>query len=163
MQTSPNLILVDDHLLFRESLKSVITSQNIGCVIGEASNGIEFLKLLSQLKPDLVIMDIEMPGMSGIEATQKAKEMFPQLKLIAYTMYCEEEYFNKMIALGVQGFIIKSSGINMLEEAIHEVMMGNKYFCTMFHEKISGDFKNLTADKTDEGIPQSEQTEYFIC
>ena len=127
MKTIPDLLIVDDHLLFRESLKSVITDQNIGRVIGEASNGIEFIELLSQCTPDLVIMDIDMPDMNGIEATEKALKLMPQLKIIAYTMY-EEDYYNQMIALGVKGLINKSCGISRLEHAIHEVMKGNTYF-----------------------------------
>jgi DNA-binding NarL/FixJ family response regulator len=161
MQTTPRLILVDDHLLFRESLKSVITSQGIGCVIGEASNGIEFLKLLTKIKPDLVIIDIEMPGMSGIEATQKAKEMLPQLKFITYTMFGEEDYFHIMVALGVQGFIIKSSGISVLENAIHEVMMGNTYYSPGFREKIIDSFENSSVTCKIGGITRSAQTKYL--
>jgi len=145
MYNMPRLILVDDHLLFRESLKSVITSENLGRVIGEASNGKEFIGLLSQLKPDLVIMDIDMPEMNGIEATQLAMELMPQLKFIAYTMYCEEDYYTKMIALGVQGFIIKSSGINILENGIHEVMAGSTYLCPMFQELVIRSLESKTA------------------
>jgi DNA-binding NarL/FixJ family response regulator len=148
MYNMPRLILVDDHLLFRESLKSVITSENLGDVIGEASNGQEFIGLLYRLKPDLVIMDIDMPVMNGIEATQKAMELMPQLKVIAYTMYCEQDYYNKMLALGVKGFIIKSSGINILEKGIHEVMTGNTYLCPMFNKKINGSFENINVKDT---------------
>ena len=148
MYNIPRLILVDDHLLFRESLKSVITSENLGQVIGEASNGKEFIGLLSQLNPDLVIMDIDMPEMNGIEATQLAKELMPRLRFIAYTMYCEEDYYTKMIALGVQGFIVKSSGINILEKGIHEVMAGNTYLCPMFRELVIRSLESKTAKNT---------------
>lgn len=140
MNKKPKLVLVDDHLLFRQSLKCIITKENIGIVIGEVSNGIEFIKLLSQLKPDLVLMDINMPKMNGIEATQKALELFPDLKIIAYSMFGEEEYFSKMIAMGVKGFIVKSSSIDELEKAIGEVMKGKTYFSTQLKGKISQSF-----------------------
>lgn len=124
----PNIILVDDHLILRQGIKSLITAENIAKVIGEASNGIELLELLKKNKPDIVIMDIDMPHMNGMEATQKALEMIPELKIIAFTMFGDEEYYYKMIDLGVKGFILKSSGIAELENAINEVMLGESYF-----------------------------------
>ena len=128
MTNKPDIILVDDHLTFRQGLKSFITVENFATVIGEASNGIEFIKLLSTLKPDLVLMDIDMPYMNGIEATQIALSVIPDLKIIAFTMFGDEEYYYKMIKLDVKGFILKSSGINELEKAIRTVMKGESYF-----------------------------------
>ena len=128
MFNKPDVILVDDHIVFRQVLKSIISNENIATVIGEASDGKVFLELLSQLKPDLVLMDIDMPQMNGMEATRKALEMMPDLKIIAFTMYGEEEYYYKMISLGARGFILKSSGINELEKAIETVMNGENYF-----------------------------------
>ena len=119
-KNTPDIIIVDDHLIFRQGLKSLITFENIANVIGEASNGKEFIELLSHLKPDLVLMDIDMPHMNGMEATRKALELIPDLKIIAFTMFGDEEYYYKMIDLGVKGFILKSSGINELEKAISE-------------------------------------------
>jgi DNA-binding NarL/FixJ family response regulator len=133
---NPELIIVDDHLIFRQGLKSLINLENIATVIGEASNGIEFLELLSKLKPDLVLMDIDMPHMNGMEATKKALEMLPDLKIIAFTMFGDEEYYYKMIDLGVKGFILKSSGINELEKAIEDVMNGESYFSNELLRKI---------------------------
>jgi DNA-binding NarL/FixJ family response regulator len=143
MQKIPNLILVDDHLLFRHSIKSILTNENIACVIGEANNGIEFLELLLKLRPDLVLMDINMPQMNGIVATQKAIERYPDLKIIAYTMFGEDDYYQKMIALGVKGFIKKSSSITELEKAIDEVMMGNTYFSDKFQRKTNNTSEDL--------------------
>ncbi|MEI7724177.1 MAG: response regulator transcription factor [Bacteroidota bacterium] len=140
MEGKPDIIIVDDHLTFREGLVSIITMENIATVIGEASNGTAFIELLSHLKPDLVLMDINMPGMDGMEATQKALELMPNLKIIAFTMFGDEEYYYKMIDLGVKGFILKSSGINELEKAIQDVMSGKSYFSGELPKKI---FKNL--------------------
>ena len=132
----PNIILVDDHLILRQGIKSLITAENIAKVIGEASNGIELLELLKKHKPDIVIMDIDMPHMNGMEATQKALEMIPELKIIAFTMFGDEEYYYKMIDLGVKGFILKSSGIAELENAINGVMLGESYFSPEVLRKI---------------------------
>ena len=136
----PNIIIVDDHLIFRQGLKSLMTLENIANIIGEASNGIELLKLLTQLKPDLVLMDIDMPHMNGLEATEKALELMPDLKIIAFSMFSDEEYYYKMIDRGVKGFILKTCGINELETAIKNVMMGDSYFSNELLRKIINNF-----------------------
>ena len=124
----PNIIIVDDHQIFRQGIKSIITLENIATVIGEASNGEDFLKLLSHIKPDLVLLDIDMPFMNGLEATEKALKIMPELKIIAFTMFGDEEYFLKMIELGAVGYILKSCDIIELEKAIRVIMKGEKYF-----------------------------------
>lgn len=146
----PDLIIVDDHLIFRQGLKSLINLENFATVIGEASNGLEFIELLSHKKPDLVLMDIDMPHMNGMEATQKALAMYPDLKIIVFTMFGEEEYYFKMIGLGVKGFILKSSGINELERAIQDIMNGESYFSNELLRKIINNLGHNTGKKTAE-------------
>jgi DNA-binding NarL/FixJ family response regulator len=143
----PDIIIVDDHLIFRQGLKSLITVEKIANVIGEASNGKEFIELLSTHKPDLVLMDIDMPHMNGMEATQKALEIMPDLKIIAFTMFSDEDYYYKMIDLGVKGFILKSSGINELEKAIRDVMLGESYFSNELLRKIINNFGRRNVNK----------------
>lgn len=144
----PNLIIVDDHLIFRQGLKSIITMEEIAEVIGEASNGIELLELLKHLKPDLVLMDIDMPQMNGLEASEKALELMPDLKIIAITMFGDEEYYYKMIDRGVNGFILKTSGINELETAIQKVMNGESYFSNELLRKIITNFGRTNKEKS---------------
>ena len=124
----PDIIIVDDHLIFRHGLKAIINYEDIGSIIGEASNGEEFLKIIAYLKPDLVLMDIDMPFMNGFEATQKALLIMPDLKIIGFTVFSETEYYDKMLKIGAKGFILKSSGFNELEIAIKSVMNGEIYF-----------------------------------
>jgi len=143
----PNIILVDDHLIFRQGLKSIFTIENIANVIGEASNGLELLNLLTHLKPDLVLMDIDMPHMNGLEATEKALELMPELKIIAFSMFSDEEYYYKMIDRGVKGFILKTSGINELENAIKNVMSGDTYFSNELLRKIINNFGHSNSNK----------------
>ena len=138
----PSIIIVDDHLIFRQGLKSIISQENFATIIGEASNGIEFLELLSSRKPDVVLMDIDMPHMNGLEATEKAMKLMPDLKIIAFTMFGDEEYYYKMIDRGVKGFILKTSGINELENAIRDVMLGESYFSNELLRKIITHFSN---------------------
>ena len=121
-------MIVDDNQTFRQSLILLITIENIAEVIGKAANGFQFIELLKNKKPDLVLMDIDMPEMNGIEATQKALELIPGLKIIVFSMYGNEEYYSKMIELGVRGYILKSCHIDEFEKAIHQVMKGGNYF-----------------------------------
>ena len=154
----PNIIIVDDHLIFRQGLKSIITLENIANVIGEASNGIEFIELLSDLKPDLVLTDIDMPRMNGLDATEKALEILPELKIIAFSMFSDEEYYYKMIDRGVKGFILKTSGINELETAIQNVMLGDTYFSNELLRKIINNFgrTNITKQTALENLTERE-------
>ena len=126
----PTLIIVDDNQTFRQSLILLITIENVANVIGKASNGIEFLELLAGQKPDLVLMDIDMPEMNGIDATRKALEIMPDLKIIVFSMYGNEEYYTKMKQLGVKGYLLKSCHIDEFEKAIRDVMKGKNYFFT---------------------------------
>jgi DNA-binding NarL/FixJ family response regulator len=141
-QHKPDIIIVDDHLIFRQGLKAIINFENIGSIIGEASNGEDFLELIKTLKPDIVLMDIDMPQMNGFEATQKALALIPGLKIIAFTVFAEKEYFDRMIAIGAKGFILKSDGFNVLENAISIVMKGENYFIDN-SEKVVNNKKNI--------------------
>lgn len=143
----PDIIIVDDHQIIRQGLKFIITNRKIGKVIGEASNGKIFIELLSHLKPDLVLMDIEMPVMNGIASTKKAIELMPDLKIIAFTMFGNEFNYYNMITLGVKGFILKSSSVNELESAVNAVMKGESYFSNEIMRKIIDDFSLLEHPK----------------
>lgn len=163
---TPDIIIVDDHLIFRQGLKSLIANENIANVIGEASNGLEFIKLLTYLKPDIVLMDIDMPHMNGMEATQKALELYPDLKIIAFTMFSDEEYYYKMIDMGVKGFILKSSGINELEKAIEDILLGESYFSNELLRKIITNLgRNNVKRNTEVGrlTPREMEVLRYIC
>jgi DNA-binding NarL/FixJ family response regulator len=136
MERIPDIIIVDDNLTFRQGLKSILTIERIANVIGEASDGAEFIDLLLCLNPDLVLLDFDMPNMNGFEATKKARVLIPDLKIIALTMFGKKEYYFKMIDLGIMGFVLKSSGINELEKAIKAVMKGENYFSGNLQENI---------------------------
>ena len=155
----PKLIIVDDHLIFQQGLKTMINSRNIATVIGQATNGKDFIELLSHNKPDLVLMDIDMPQMNGLEATKKALELFPDLRIIIVSMFGDEEYYYKMIETGVKGFVLKSSGISELETAIKEVMSGESYFSNEILRKI---IQNISTRKTQKTIEIESLTEREI-
>lgn len=128
MEKKYKVILVDDHKLFRDGLKFVINQMDDFEVIAEASDGNEFLKVLDEQSADLVLMDISMPELDGVEATKQATSKYPGLRVLVVSMYCDEEYYYQMIQAGVMGFILKESGQNELERAIRSVVNGENYF-----------------------------------
>jgi DNA-binding NarL/FixJ family response regulator len=123
-----NIIIVDDHKLFREGLKILLQNLEEVNEVWEASDGEMFLNMLKTCPPDLVLMDIEMPRINGIEATTRALEMHPDLKVLALSMYSDEEYFQKMVDAGVCGFLLKNSEFSEVRKAITSVVQGNNYF-----------------------------------
>ena len=132
----PKVIIVEDHDMFRDAIKSMLILDNIADVVSEASNGEEFLEILDKHKPDLVLMDIDMPIMNGIEATKKAIEKYPELKVLVLTMFGEEKYYVEMIEAGAKGFVLKSSNKSELIKAIVDVINGQSYFSNELLSKI---------------------------
>jgi DNA-binding NarL/FixJ family response regulator len=122
------LIIADDHNLFRNGLKLLLSGYSHIKVVAEASDGKELLELLETIKADAVLIDIEMPVLNGIDAARSAIEKFPDLKIISLSMYGEEEYYYRMINVGVKGFILKNSEIAEVIKAIDTVMNGGTYF-----------------------------------
>lgn len=122
------IIIVDDHSLFRESIKLLIENENLGEVIGEAENGQVFLNLLKTLSPDLVIMDIEMPVMGGLEAIRKGLKMKHNLKILVFSMQNEASNYIELIRAGAMGIILKTSGKNEFEKAIKAIAKDDNYF-----------------------------------
>lgn len=120
--------LVDDHQLFRSGINFIISDTEDIEIAFEASNGQEFLDFLDQYQPDLVLMDINMPVVDGVEATRRALEKYPQLKVLVLSMFGEVDYYNTMIDLGVKGFILKDIDNDELIDAIRKVNRGGSYF-----------------------------------
>jgi len=127
-QDKITIMIVDDHEIFRNGLKMVINKIDRAEVVAEAGNGREFLDQIEKEQPEIVFMDIEMPVMNGIEATEKALSKYPEMKIIALTMFNEDDYIQSMIDLGVKGFLIKNVTKDILDQAIHSVHQGRNYY-----------------------------------
>jgi len=134
MQEKKKVMIVEDHAVFREGLKRVISEMDGFELAGEAENGAVFLEMLKKVVPDIVLMDIHMPVMDGIEATEKALNGNPSLKVLVVSMSGEEEYVYAMVEKGVSGFILKTSGVRDIERAITRVAAGQQYYA----EEIMG-------------------------
>ena len=136
------VIVVDDHELFRKGVIMVLKKMDNVEVIGEAGDGKEFLAMLNSHKPDVVFIDIKMPLMNGIEATTIATDRFPEINIIALSMFGEEEYLHKMINAGAKGFLLKNSSIGEIERAINLVSSGKN----CYSDDLLGYFTNKFID-----------------
>ena len=128
MEEKLKIFIVDDHEFFRNGLKMVINRLKYARVCGEASTGREFLDMLAKAEPDIVMMDIQMPGMNGIEATRLALEEYPDLKVAALTMFDDEEYVQSMIDAGAKGFLLKNITKDVLDQALQAINSGKNYY-----------------------------------
>jgi DNA-binding NarL/FixJ family response regulator len=125
-----NVMIVDDHAIFRQGLRTILGGMDDITVISEAENGRDFIDQLVTHSPDLVFMDVRMPVMNGIEATKSALRTNPGLKIVALSMFGEEEYLHKMIEAGVTGFILKTIKRPEFELALQRFRAGKAYFST---------------------------------
>jgi len=128
MEKCIEIMIVDDHEIFRKGLAMVINKMKNTKVVAEAGNGKVFLDLIEKVKVDLVFMDIQMPVMNGIDATKAALEKFPDLKIVALSMFGEEEYLQNMVDAGVQGFLLKNISKEDLYRAINLISEGMNYY-----------------------------------
>lgn len=126
------VIIADDHVIFRKGLKTVLNEIYFVKVIDEVSNGKDLLRIMKSSPADIVLMDINMPTMNGIEATQKVKEKYPKTEIIALTMHEEIGYFNKMLEAGAKGFLLKKTNKEQLENALKTVYQGDNFFADEF-------------------------------
>lgn len=130
------IILVDDHKMFREGLKFALSQMEGIEVTGEASDGNQFLDVIKEKKADVVLMDISMPKMDGVEATQKALQIDPDIKIITLSMFSDTEYYLKMVGAGTKGFLVKETGVDELLKAIQIVNEGGTYFSQQLLQNI---------------------------
>jgi DNA-binding NarL/FixJ family response regulator len=126
------ILLVDDHPLVRRQIRRLIEEHPELEVVGEAGDGVEFLELLERGVPDLVILDLSMPRLGGIEAAQRAKAAHPQLKILVLTMHKSREYLEESLAAGVEGYVIKETLDQELLPAIAALRGGGTYLAKFF-------------------------------
>jgi DNA-binding NarL/FixJ family response regulator len=155
------IFLADDHTLVRKGFKSILESVENFAVIGEAENGEELLEKLEKSDPDLILLDYNMPGMNGVEITEKIREKDESIKIIMLTMHDNETIILDAISAGINGYLYKEAEVSELEHAINEVIGGKDYFSEGVKEKIIKFHKNRKRGKfyelTEERIPLSKR------
>lgn len=142
-----NILIVDDHKIVRDGIKSLLDGETDFAIVAEASNGKEALEILEKQDPDLIIMDISMPEMDGIEATKAIKMSYPSIKVLALTMVADSHKIRSMIEAGASGYILKSSNREDLITALHNVKKGQVHFSDEATKAILEEMINPSLNK----------------
>jgi DNA-binding NarL/FixJ family response regulator len=116
-----HVLIVDDHAILRDGIRSLLDRQDGIRVVGEASNGIEALARVGELQPDIVLMDVAMPEMDGLEATRRIKETYPEVRVLILTQHDSQEYVAPLLQAGASGYVLKRSGGREVVTAIRQV------------------------------------------
>jgi len=123
------IFIVDDHTLLREAWRMALTADTAFTVVGEAGNGEEAVEMVAKLRPDVVTMDINLPGIDGIEATRQVKKRLPGVKVLGISLHNQPSYARKMMQAGAMGYVTKNSSKEEMYKAITEIHQGRKYVC----------------------------------
>ncbi|MGB5418815.1 response regulator [Algibacter sp.] len=137
-----NVVLADDHVLVRDGIKALLEDQSGIVVIDEASNGKEALEVLARNKPHVLIIDIRMPEMNGIEAVREVNKIYTDVRTLVLSMHDSEEYVVQAIQAGADGYLLKGASKEEFLKAIHKVASGGKYFTGDVSAIIMNNFVN---------------------
>jgi len=122
------VLLADDHMIVREGLRALLEAEGDVEVVGEAQTGRQAVQLTKRLRPAVVVMDIAMPLLNGLEATRQIRKAVPATRVLILSGYSDDEYIRQVILLGAAGYLIKQSSADLLAKAIREVEKGNTFF-----------------------------------
>ena len=121
------LLLADDHQLMRDGLKALIAEEKDMMLVGEAENGFETIRMAEQKNPHVIIMDVAMPDLNGIEATRQILQINPMVKVVALSGHSSKEFVRQMLDAGASAYLLKSRAYEELTQVVHEVIAGRKY------------------------------------
>jgi DNA-binding NarL/FixJ family response regulator len=130
------VLLVDDHRMVREGLRSVLERDDGFTVVGEATNGREALSEFIRLKPDVVVMDVAMADLNGIEATSQILSKDPAARVVALSSHADQRYIRAMLAAGACGYVLKANAYDELRRAVEAAAAGNKYLCAEITDRV---------------------------
>ncbi len=154
-----NVLIVDDHPLLRQGLSRLLELEGGLNVVGQASNGIEALNLLDQLEPDVLLLDINMPGMNGLEVAKTARLKHPKTEILVLTIHDNESYVNEMIRIGAKGYLLKDAEPREVVQAIKKVVTGETAYSAHLMERVMERYHHLEVQY---GRLQSAATMYDL-
>jgi two-component system, NarL family, response regulator NreC len=143
------VLLADDHTIVRQGLKLILSSRPDLEVVGEAANGREVLELAEKLKPDVILMDVAMPELNGIEATRRLNQISPRTKVLALSMHKEAVYVREILKAGARGYILKDAIDTELVNAIQSVARGDGYISPAISGALLSDYRQNLTDPLD--------------
>ena len=140
---SYRLVLADDHLMFRQGIKKILEENGDIEVVGEATDGLELLNLLKKVTPNVVVLDISMPNIRGIEATREIKSAYPDVKILILTMHKRREYLYHCLSAGAEGYLLKEDADTELYAAVKKVQEGGVYISPILSKDLTDDFVQM--------------------
>lgn len=143
------ILLVDDHAVVRQGFKMILSAQPDMEIVGEAGNGREAVELAGQLKPDVVLMDVAMPELNGIEATRRLVASDPHVRVIALSMHKDNVYVREILRAGARGYLLKDSGAGDLVTAIRAVASGESYLSPAVSNAVLDDYRRHVTNPID--------------
>lgn len=152
--TPYRIIIADDHSLIRQGIKTIIGQEKTLEVIAEAADGMELMTRLSQQVPDMVILDISMPRMNGIDVVTEMHEHFPKVQILILSMHTNAQYFYHVISAGAHGYLLKDDSDTELLTAIHTVQKGKTYVSPQLVTEVTGDMVSAFRDNKEIPIIQ---------
>ena len=156
------IIIADDHEMVRRGLRDLLQSRPDWTICGEAATGREAVALCRELKPDLVVLDLSMPELNGLEAARQIREQSPKTEILMLTMHESEQIARQALAVGVRGFVLKSDAGNVLVSAVEQVCQHKSYFTSMVSEMLLQEFLKPAATgngsrATEDGLTPRER------
>lgn len=136
------ILIVEDHHIFRESMVTFLKEQDFIESVDEADSGEKALKLLAANSFDIIIMDLSLPGISGLEASEKVKEKHPQVKILVLTMHDTLNYVRDLLKIGVEGYLFKTTNLNELVEALQKISHGETFYGAEVQQAFMEGFKS---------------------
>ena len=146
---SIRVIIADDHVVMREGLRCLLEHREGYLVVGEAGNGREVITKAKAIRPDVIVMDVTMPELNGVEATRRVVEDLPQVKVVALSVHANTEVISDMLRAGASAFVLKDCAFDELDEAIHVAVDGRKYLTP----RVTGDLIDDYVDQVNKGEP----------
>jgi len=143
------ILLADDHAVVRQGFKMILSAQPDMEIVGEAGNGREAVELAEQLRPDVVVMDVAMPELNGIEATRRVSSAHPHTRVLALSMHKDSVYVREILRAGARGYLLKDSGAGDLVSAVHALARGEGYLSPAVSDAVLDDYRKHVTNPID--------------
>ncbi len=156
------VMLVDDHEVIRKGIASLIQKTDGMEVVGEAGDGESAIRMAGQLSPDVMIIDVIMPGLNGIEATRAIHSAFPQIKIVTLSLHSDREYIFGMLEAGALGYLLKEYAFMELFEAVHMVNASKFFICSPLFKTMAQELLHIAASTSEHGFKQFTASEMDV-